>query len=68
MSLLLYLRPGITGPASLKYSNEEELLALQEDPIKSNNEVIFPDQVRINLKKTIECPSAGSVNYFYDIG
>lgn len=46
---ILILRPGITGPASLKYSNEEELLALQEDPIKYNDEVIFPDKVRINL-------------------
>jgi len=47
--LILNLRPGITGPASLKYSNEEELLALQEEPQKYNDEVIFPDKVRINL-------------------
>ncbi len=47
---ILSLRPGITGPASMKYANEEELLALQEDPIRYNNEVIFPDKVRINLK------------------
>ncbi len=46
---ILTLRPGITGPASLKYSNEEELLALQSDPVKYNDEVIFPDKVRINL-------------------
>jgi lipopolysaccharide/colanic/teichoic acid biosynthesis glycosyltransferase len=46
---ILLLRPGITGPASLKYSNEEEILAEQDDPIKFNNEVIFPDKVRINL-------------------
>ena len=46
---ILELRPGITGPASMKYSNEEELLALQPDPVKYNNEVIWPDKVRINL-------------------
>lgn len=46
---VLRLRPGITGPASLKYRNEEELLALQPDPQKYNDEVIFPDKVRINL-------------------
>ena len=46
---ILRLKPGITGAASLKYRNEEDLLAQQEDPVKYNNEVIFPDKVRINL-------------------
>ena len=46
---ILELSPGITGPASLKYSNEEELLAKQKDPIKHNDVVIFPDKVKINL-------------------
>lgn len=46
---MLKLRPGITGPASLKYRDEEELLARQPDPLKYNDEVIFPDKVRINL-------------------
>ena len=45
---ILQLKPGITGPASLKYRNEEEILASVEDPIRYNNEVIFPDKVRIN--------------------
>lgn len=47
---ILKLKPGITGPASLKYRNEEEILALQPDPIKYNDEVIYPDKVRINLE------------------
>lgn len=46
---ILQLRPGITGPASMKYRNEEELLALQDDPQKYNDEVIYPDKTRINL-------------------
>ncbi len=46
---VLKLRPGITGPASLKYRDEEEMLAGQSDPQKYNDEVIFPDKVRINL-------------------
>ncbi len=45
---ILRLKPGITGPASLKYANEEELLAQQEDPVCYNDEVIYPDKVRIN--------------------
>lgn len=47
--LILKLRPGITGPASLKYANEEEILAKVADPVKYNDEVIFPDKVKINL-------------------
>lgn len=46
---VLNLRPGITGPASLKYRNEEELLAQQANPQQYNDEVIYPDKVRINL-------------------
>lgn len=47
--LILELRPGITGPASLKYSDEEEMLANVPDPIKYTDEVIWPDKVRINF-------------------
>jgi len=46
---MLELRPGITGPASLKYRDEEELLAQVDNPIEYNDKVIFPDKVRINL-------------------
>ena len=46
---ILKLKPGITGPASLKYRNEEELLASVENPAQYNDEVIFPDKVRLNL-------------------
>ena len=47
---MLLLKPGITGPASLKYRNEEELLAGQDNPQKYNDEVLFPDKVRINIE------------------
>ena len=46
---VLELRPGITGPASLKYINEEEILAKVDNPQQYNDEVIFPDKVNINL-------------------
>ena len=47
--LILKLRPGITGPASLKYANEETILAYVVDPVRYNDEIIFPDKVKINL-------------------
>jgi len=46
--IILSLRPGITGPATMKYRNEEELLATVKDPQQYNDEVIYPDKVRIN--------------------
>jgi lipopolysaccharide/colanic/teichoic acid biosynthesis glycosyltransferase len=47
--VLLSIRPGITGPASLKYKNEEALLAQEKDPESYNREIIWPDKVKINL-------------------
>ena len=47
---VLEMRPGITGPATLKYSNEEKLLAGVDNHKKYNDEVIFPDKVQINLE------------------
>jgi len=45
---ILSIRPGITGPATLKYRNEEQLLANQDDPDRFNREVIYTDKVAIN--------------------
>jgi len=71
--LILKLRPGITGPASLKYRDEENLIASfvsksryssddmskykidfsamtdEEIALWYNDQVIYPDKVRINL-------------------
>jgi lipopolysaccharide/colanic/teichoic acid biosynthesis glycosyltransferase len=60
--IVLSIKPGITGPASLKYKNEEEILAKVDNPIEYNDKVIWPDKVKINkeyiknwsLKKDIE--------------
>lgn len=47
---ILELKPGITSPASIKYSDEEQILSHQQDPLRYNDEVIFPDKVRLNLQ------------------
>ena len=60
---VLQLRPGITGPATLKYRVEDEMIAeyvaqrqasgdsrsAQDIAIEYNDTVIYPDKVRINL-------------------
>lgn len=46
---LLELRPGITGPATLAFRNEEQLLSTRVNPVEYNNQVIWPEKTRINL-------------------
>jgi lipopolysaccharide/colanic/teichoic acid biosynthesis glycosyltransferase len=48
--LILEIKPGITGPATLLYRNEEEILASVDNPEKYNMDVMYPDKVRINLE------------------
>lgn len=59
---VLKLRPGITGPATLKYRLEDEMISeyvkkrqaegdsrpMQEIAIEYNDNVVYPDKVRLN--------------------
>ena len=72
---MLKLRPGITGPASLKYRNEEDLIADYVKQAKAqgdtrperdialwyNDNVLWPDKVRIN------CYYASHYSFLKDI-
>jgi len=46
--IILSIKPGITGPATIKFKNEEDLLSIQNDPKKYNDEVIWPEKIKIN--------------------
>tara|TARA_B100000809_G_C15118386_1_gene523300 strand:+ start:136 stop:726 length:591 start_codon:yes stop_codon:yes gene_type:complete len=46
--IILSVKPGITGPATIKYKNEDLLLLQQNDPLIYNDTVIWPDKVAIN--------------------
>lgn len=47
---VLSVRPGITDIASMKYRNENEILAKAENPEQYYIEVIMPDKIAINLE------------------
>ena len=61
--IVLAIRPGITGPATLKYRNEEELLARLEEPESYNRDVIFPDKVRLNREYITKWSFWGDIRY-----
>ena len=46
---VLELLPGITDPASLKYRDENDVLARAADPERCYLETIMPDKIEINL-------------------
>ena len=47
--MILSIRPGITGPATLKYRNEMSILGKQINHESYNKNVIWPDKVQINI-------------------
>ncbi len=63
--LILTVRPGITGPATLKYRDEETLLASVPDPEAYNRDVIFPDKVRINREYVANWSFLGDLRYIW---
>ncbi|MCF8036343.1 MAG: sugar transferase [Desulfobacteraceae bacterium] len=63
--IVLSVRPGITGPATLKYRDEEAILADQDDPERYNNEVLWPDKVRINREYVENWSFWQDINYLW---
>lgn len=47
---VLSVRPGITSLASIRYRNENDILAAAEDPDKCYIEKVMPDKIAIDLE------------------
>lgn len=47
---VLKVRPGITSLASIRYRNENEILAAADDPDKAYVEQVMPDKLAIDLE------------------
>ena len=48
--IVLLVKPGVTGPATLKYKDEERVLERQTNPEHYNRTIIWVDKVKINKK------------------
>lgn len=63
--LILEVKPGITGPATIKYKNEQILLLQQEDPLHYNDTVIWPDKLKINRLYVKEWSFSKDIYYLW---
>ena len=63
--VILSLKPGITGPASIYFKNEEELLAEQLYPLDYNDTVIYPKKVELNRQYYYTCSIQKDFYYIF---
>lgn len=63
--IILDMRPGITGPATLKYRDEEFILSVQEDPVHFNDTVVWPDKLKINRSYYLEYNLMNDFRYIW---
>lgn len=63
--IVLSIKPGITGPATIKYRNEEKLLAHQINPKEYNDTIIWKEKVKINKEYIKNWSFLGDINYIF---
>lgn len=63
--IILSVKPGITGPATLKFKEEEILLANQENPQDYNDNVIWKEKIRINKNYIENWTFIGDIKYVF---
>lgn len=64
--IILSIKPGVTGPATIFFRDEELLLSKQTDPEQYNQEVIWPHKVAINKKYIQEYSLSKDIRYIFD--
>ncbi|OIQ23512.1 sugar transferase [Lacinutrix sp. MedPE-SW] len=63
--ILLTVKPGITGPASIYFKNEEDLLENQSNPVNYNDNVIWPKKVELNKDYIKNYSFINDITYIY---
>ena len=64
-AIILSVKPGITGPASIYFKNEEQLLKNQPNPYEYNLKVIWPKKVEINKNYIVEYSFLKDLYYIF---
>lgn len=63
--IILRVKPGITGPATLHFRNEEVILKKQINPEDYNREVIWPQKVALNIQYVQEYRFIKDIQYIF---
>lgn len=62
---ILHVRPGITGPASIYFRNEEELLSSVKCPAEFNREFLWSKKIYINFEYINKYKFTNDLIYLY---
>ncbi|MFK8058544.1 MAG: sugar transferase [Polaribacter sp.] len=62
--IILFVKPGITGPASIKFFYETNILSKVENPLKFNRDIIWPQKVEINKNYVLNYSFFSDLNFF----
>lgn len=62
-TIILTIRPGITGPATLRFCDEEIILESVDDPDAYNVDTLYPEKVRLNRAYVEAYSFAADVRY-----
>lgn len=64
--IILSIKPAITGPATIKFADEEIVLAKQENPLEYNDTVLWPQKVTINKEYVKNWSLTKDVEYIFE--
>lgn len=64
-TIILSIKPGITGPATLCFRDEEKILKGQKDPEAYNRDIIWPQKVAINIQYVKEYSFTKDIQYIF---
>jgi lipopolysaccharide/colanic/teichoic acid biosynthesis glycosyltransferase len=60
------VKPGITDNASIEFRNEEEILSVSGDPVKTYREVILPRKLDLNIAYVYNHSFKGDITILFN--